>query len=102
MDNNHQPEDVHYWDTENVASYILGLPQDSDSEEVEAAVMARFSVDLFQWSAIVRHLIPLADAGESPLTGVVYRGFSAPEGSGRGWLANVPVDKNEEKEASHD
>jgi hypothetical protein len=76
MEKKVKPVRVDSFDIEDLAIFILGLDENSESCEIELALYEEFECTLESFSQIIAHLLPLCDVGESPLTKKVYRGFS--------------------------
>ena len=76
---------------EELACHILDLDYneiDADTEIIEDKLIEKFDIDLNTFTNIVSHLLPLIDAGKSPLTEKMYKGFSNQKGL---WLLKISV-----------
>jgi hypothetical protein len=76
MEKKVKPVSVDRFDVEELACFILGLDEDSESSEIDNALYEEFECTLESFTQIVQHLLPLCDVGESPLTNKRYKGFS--------------------------
>lgn len=80
---------LHEEQCEELACQILGLDYDeidADTEIIEEHLMNQFDIDLNQFTFLVSYLLPLVEVAESPLTGVMFKGFSNQKGL---WLLKM-------------
>ena len=90
-------------DIEEVACVILDLDyedyEESNecTEQIENILIDEMNIDLDTLERIVSKLLPFIEVGKSPLTGIVYKGFSREfiKGSykGRKWIAKMQIDE---------
>ena len=71
-----QKANVFSMDIEELACFILGIDEYSESSDIDNALYEKFDCTLESFHEIVSYLLPLCDAGQSPLTNKFYRGFS--------------------------
>jgi hypothetical protein len=72
-----------WFEIEELAIHLCGLPEDAESEDIEEALYDKFEISFDQFHRLAAHLVPLCMIAESPLSKKVYRGFGA-DGT---WLA---------------
>ena len=84
---------------EELACMILGMEydtfeeEDDETEQIEDILIDRMNIDLDTLYSIVRKLLPLIEIGESPLTGICYKGFVRRlNNSGGTWLARIEAE----------
>lgn len=81
---------LHWHDVEELASHLLGLGDDYETDDVENGLYDKYEISFESFHAIIEKLLPLVDVGESPLTKKWYRGFSRPVGEkARAWLLKI-------------
>lgn len=88
--------DLHIYEVEELACKILGIDYDeidADEEIIDAKLMEEYQIDLYSFSDIISALLPLIDVGQSPLTDMMYKGFSE---SNKRWLVKTEVPKVED------
>lgn len=64
------------WETEELARYLCGLPDDDEDTDLDDALYEKFDVDLSGFHKIVSALLPMATEGRSPFTDTMYQGFA--------------------------
>lgn len=93
-------------DVQDLAAHVLGLdPDDYDDDVIEDKLTEKFfemeDGPLGAFQKIVEHLIPTVDIGESPLTGIYYKGFTRDFGNNKKtWLVKsiIEMPKNDQDE----
>jgi hypothetical protein len=90
-------------DIEEVACVILDLDyedyEESNecTEQIENILIDEMNIDLDTLERIVSKLLPFIEVGKSPLTGIVYKGFSREFIKGsckvRKWIAKMQIDE---------
>ena len=90
-------------DIEEVACVILDLDyedyEESNecTEQIENILIDEMNIDLDTLERIVSKLLPFIEVGKSPLTGIVYKGFSREFIKGsckvRKWIAKIQIDE---------
>jgi len=90
-------------DIEEVACTVLGLEYedyeeaDDCTEQIENILIDEMNIDLDTLERIVSKLLPFIEVGKSPLTGIVYKGFSREFIKGsckvRKWIAKMQIDE---------
>ncbi len=96
----YKPAEVHWTEVEELACHILGMSEDSESDEIDKAIAEKFDCSMETFENIVSHLLPLAASGGSELTGEQYRGFLKPLGNGAGlWIIKQKLKVNSKKTA---
>ena len=90
-------------DIEEVACVILDLDyedyEESNecTEQIENILIDEMNIDLDTLERIVSKLLPFIEGGKSPLTGIVYKGFSREFIKGsckvRKWIAKMQIDE---------
>ena len=90
-------------DIEEVACVILDLDyedyEESNecTEQIENILIDEMNIDLDTLERIVSNLLPFIEVGKSPLTGIVYKGFSREFIKGsckvRKWIAKMQIDE---------
>ena len=90
-------------DIEEVACVILDLDyedyEESNecTEQIENILIDEMNIDLDTLERIVSKLLPFIEVGKSPLTGIVYKGFSSEFIKGsckvRKWIAKMQIDE---------
>lgn len=90
-------------DIEEVACVILDLDyedyeESNDcTEQIENILIDEMNIDLETLEQIISKLLPTIDVGKSPLTGIVYKGFSREFIKGsckvRKWIAKMQIDE---------
>ena len=78
-------------DIYEIVCNLCDLKQDSDYDDVHQALWDKYEVDMDNFEKIIKDLLPLIDIGESPLTGIKYKGFSKQEGGCGFWLAKLEI-----------
>ena len=82
---------MNYFESQMLAGAALGLTEDQtdaiidDDEDFDSPLMAKFGVDLEQFTKIAEALLPLTPMVESERTKEVFHAFGRRMGSG--WLA---------------
>ena len=66
---------LHYFDVEDLAAVVCGLPNDSECADIEEAVYDKFDCSMQTFHLIVEALMPYTIPAKSALTDSVYRGF---------------------------
>jgi hypothetical protein len=69
-------------DVEELACHILEVDYekiDADTSVINEKLYEEFGCDLDQFTHIIQRLLPMVDAGSSPLTQNRYKGFSDTE-----------------------
>jgi hypothetical protein len=90
------PARVNWMDAKELAEHILDM-EESDSDDVEQAIYDKFECSMETFEDIVGHLLPLVDKMQSPISGVMYRGFSKPIGDNmRCWIVKDEVTQNKD------
>lgn len=64
-----------YIEAEELAIAVLGLPEESDYDDIGKALHERFDVSFETFSAIASALMPLTIPGKSAITGELFHGF---------------------------
>lgn len=85
---------------EELACMILGIEYDTfaeeeedETEQIEDILIDRMNIDLDTLYSIVKKLLPLIEIGESPLTGICYKGFVKKlNGLGGKWVARIEAE----------
>lgn len=62
-------------DTEELAVVVLGLPEYSDSDDIEQALYDRFECSFDQFQRIAESLIPFTVPAISAISGIEFQGF---------------------------
>lgn len=63
------------YEAEELAIAVLGLHEDSESDDIEVAIFNRFDVDLSTFTDIAKALIPFTIPAQVAITGKMYQGF---------------------------
>ena len=61
---------------EELAAHILGVDADEKRDCLDELLFDEFNIDLEIFENLIKKLLPLCEAGTSPLTGIAYRGFA--------------------------
>jgi len=89
----HEPARVSPFDIQELAAHILNMDEDSEYDDLEEAIYEKFDCSMETFEDIVSHLVPCASIAKSPISEVVYRGFSKPIGNGAScWMVKQEVE----------
>lgn len=66
---------MNMYEAEELAIAVLGLCENSESDDIENAIFNRFDVDLSTFTDIAQALIPFTTPAQAAITGKMYQGF---------------------------
>lgn len=93
-----KPIIVDWNEVEEIAKYIVGLPDDVDGYDIDQLLFDKFEITFEQFRNVVQNLLPMIDVGTSELSGNKYIGFSKPiKGTTRLWLIKMQVQTAKKK-----
>ena len=64
-----------YLDAEELAIAILGLPDDSDIDDIEQALAEQYEISLDNFKKIAESLMPLTIPARAAISGELFHGF---------------------------
>ena len=67
---------IYYWEVENLAEVICGLPEGTDSDTIEQELCDKFEISFESFQKLIKVLAPMTPAAVSPLTGEAFSGFA--------------------------
>jgi hypothetical protein len=67
---------IHYWEVEELAEAICGLPEGTDSDTTEQMLYDKFEISFESFGKLIEALAPMTPAAVSPLTGDAFSGFA--------------------------
>ena len=62
-------------DVEELAIAVLGMPEESDSDDIENAIYEKFDVSIETFGKIAESLLPLTIPGKSAITNGIFHGY---------------------------
>lgn len=76
----------HYWEVEELAEAICGLPEGTDSYTIEQMLCDKFEISFESFGKLIEALAPMTPPAVSPLTGEAFSGFAR----GGAFIVKVP------------
>lgn len=77
---------ISYWEVEELAEAICGLPEGTDRDTTEQVLFDKFEISFESFGKLIKALAPMTPAAVSPLTGEAFSGFAR----GGAFIVKVP------------
>lgn len=77
---------IHYWEVEELAEAICGLPEGTDGDTIEQVLCDEFEISFESFNKLIKALAPMTPPAVSPLTGEAFSGFAR----GGAFIVKVP------------
>ena len=61
---------------EELIAKVCGVDVDAEFDNLDEILWDKFEIDYSNFERLVNKLLPLCEVGQSPLTGIISRGFA--------------------------
>lgn len=66
---------MHWLDASELAAVMMGMPDDTEPDEVDQALFDRFNIELDTFQKIAEALVPLTIPARVAISGEAFQGF---------------------------